>query len=221
MGNKHTSQTVEACQTKNVVDTHPIVVRPVTMVDPGIGNFSLCRDQVDYDFTVNCLILGDSAVGKTSMRTVLCSDEFTDTYKSTVGLDFSTVKFRGSSVYKVALWDSSGDKRYQSITYAYYKGTRLFLVMFDLSNIDSFEHLSKYLTDIQTHGSESAKILLIGNKSDLPNQVTLSQIQACCFKDVGYIEISLKTRQGLPELINKIGNLLHPECDNQDNNICK
>lgn len=213
MGNKSTSKSIENSMDKQpTIDREPMMKYGSRSMET--ENFTVCHDQEKHDFMVKLVILGDCTVGKSCLCKVLSVDEFTDTYTSTIGLEFSAVTLISSSStrYKVMLWDTTGDERYKNVVSSYYRATNLFIVMFDLSNKASFDHASTYLTDIQNHDCVTPNILLIGNKSDLANQVTPAHIKSSCFKDIEYIEISLKTRQGIPDLINKIGNLIQTRC---------
>eukprot|EP00477_Mikrocytos_mackini_P000654 GAHX01000701.1.p1 GENE.GAHX01000701.1~~GAHX01000701.1.p1 ORF type:complete len:220 (-),score=53.82 GAHX01000701.1:62-676(-) len=124
--------------------------------------------QNDIDFLFKILIIGDSAVGKSSLLLRFADDEYRSSYISTIGVDFKvkTVDINDKKV-KLQMWDTAGQERFRTITSAYYKGANGILLVFGYDDKDSFDHIKSWLEQIKSNASDDVQILLIGNKNDL------------------------------------------------------
>ena len=85
---------------------------------------------------------------------------------------------RSEKRIKVQIWDTAGQERYQSITTAYYHGANGFIVMFDLTNDESFIACRDWIHQIRDLSLEDAVIVLVGNKLDLTEQRVVTNEQA-------------------------------------------
>lgn len=95
--------------------------------------------EASFDYMFKILLIGNSAVGKTSFLFRYCDDTFTHAFVSTVGIDFKVkTVVRGSKRVKLQIWDTAGQERYRTITTAYYRGAMGFILMYDVTNEDSF-----------------------------------------------------------------------------------
>lgn len=122
--------------------------------------------QIDYMFKI--LIIGNSSVGKTSFLFRYADNSFTSAFVSTVGIDFKvkTVAQRDKKI-KLQIWDTAGQERYRTITTAYYRGAIGFILMYDITNEESFNSVQDWVTQIKTHSWDNAQVILVGNKSDM------------------------------------------------------
>jgi len=121
------------------------------------------------------LIIGNSAVGKTSFLFRYADDSYTSAFVSTVGIDFKvkTVQ-RNNKRVKLQIWDTAGQERYRTITTAYYRGAMGFLLMYDITNEDSFNAVQDWATQIKTYSWDSAQVMLVANKADMENERVVS-----------------------------------------------
>lgn len=117
------------------------------------GGQNATTDQ-NFDYMFKLLIIGNSSVGKTSFLFRYCDDSFTSAFVSTVGIDFKVkTVFRGDKRVKLQIWvrcgcdllvgswhlqDTAGQERYRTITTAYYRGAMGFILMYDITNEESF-----------------------------------------------------------------------------------
>lgn len=128
-------------------------------------------EQVDHIFKL--IIIGDSGVGKSCLLIRFADDKFTDSFISTIGVDFRfrTIRMDGRTV-KLQIWDTAGQERFRTITAAYYRGCDGILLVFDVTKRDSFESLDGWIEDIKryTGGSAPVPLLLIGNKADITDR---------------------------------------------------
>ncbi|ETE69393.1 Ras-related protein Rab-3D [Ophiophagus hannah] len=128
------------------------------------------KDAADqnFDYMFKLLIIGNSSVGKTSFLFRYADDSFTSDFVSTVGIDFKVkTVYRNEKRVKLQIWDTAGQERYRTITTAYYRGAMGFLLMYDISNQESFNAVQDWATQIKTYSWDNAQVILVGNKCDL------------------------------------------------------
>merc|ERR1712157_499578 len=125
----------------------------------------------DYDYLFKLVLIGDSGVGKSCLLLRFADDSFTDSYISTIGVDFRfrTVNIDMKTV-KLQIWDTAGQERFRTITSAYYRGAHGIIMVYDVTNSESFEHVEEWLSEVNRHASETTKKLLVGNKCDLESE---------------------------------------------------
>ncbi|XP_056466934.1 RAB3D, member RAS oncogene family, b [Gadus macrocephalus] len=128
------------------------------------------KDAADqnFDYMFKLLIIGNSSVGKTSFLFRYADDSFTSAFVSTVGIDFKVkTVFRNDKRIKLQIWDTAGQERYRTITTAYYRGAMGFLLMYDITNQESFNAVQDWATQIKTYSWDNAQVIMVGNKCDL------------------------------------------------------
>lgn len=135
------------------------------------------KDAADqnFDYMFKLLIIGNSGVGKTSFLFRYADDSFTSAFVSTVGIDFKVkTVFRRDKRVKLQIWDTAGQERYRTITTAYYRGAMGFLLMYDITNEESFNAVQDWLFQIKIHACSQTPIILVGNKSDRRSLATFN-----------------------------------------------
>jgi len=130
----------------------------------------------DYDYLFKLVLIGDSGVGKSCLLLRFADDAFTESYISTIGVDFRfrTVKV-GEKYVKLQIWDTAGQERFRTITSAYYRGADGIIMVYDVTNQESFDHVQDWLQEVNRYSSEGTCKLLIGNKSDRSDKVVSTQ----------------------------------------------
>ncbi|XP_071375062.1 LOW QUALITY PROTEIN: ras-related protein Rab-15-like, partial [Centroberyx affinis] len=131
-----------------------------------------------YDVLLRLLILGDSGVGKTCLLRRFTENEFHPSHISTIGVDFKmkTLEIDGIKV-RVQIWDTAGQERYQTITKQYYRRAQGIILVYDITNEPSFQHIVKWASDVDEYAPDKVQRILVGNKSDeeLNRHVTKEQ----------------------------------------------
>jgi len=132
--------------------------------------------STEYDFVFKILIIGDSAVGKSSLLLRFADDVYHDTFQPTIGVDFKirTIEQDGSIV-KLQMWDTAGQEKFKTITSAYYKGAQGIIVMFDLTDRNSFDNVKNWISESYKYNNCDAIRILVGNKCDLSNHRTVTR----------------------------------------------
>lgn len=149
------------------------------------------------------IFTGDSTVGKTSYVQGFVQNKFLDTYKNTVGVDFSTKvlshKKYGEKPVKLQIWDIAGQDRYICLTRVYYQNSDGCIIMFDLTNRKSFESVVQWKHDLDSKcildNGAMLPCLLLAGKCDLPGrQVEMNEIESVCqqYGFMSWIEVSSK-----------------------------
>ena len=119
------------------------------------------------DINLKILILGDCAVGKTSLLLRYTDDNFTESHVSTIGVEYKvkTIEMNGRSV-KLQIWDTSGQERFHSITKNFFRSADGVLFIYDITSKETFTNIKEWLKNAQEVENSFEKIL-IGNKCDL------------------------------------------------------
>mmetsp|Transcript_23046 Transcript_23046/g.49068 ORF Transcript_23046/g.49068 Transcript_23046/m.49068 type:complete len:206 (-) Transcript_23046:1066-1683(-) len=159
--------------------------------------------QRDYDYLFKLVLIGDSGVGKSCLLLRFADDAFTESYISTIGVDFRfrTVKVENKTV-KLQIWDTAGQERFRTITSAYYRGADGIIMVFDVTSTESFDHVNDWLKEVNRYAAEGTVKLLVGNKSDRTADKVVTEAQAKEFADelgIPFIETSAKSAKNVEE----------------------
>merc|ERR1712014_369616 len=151
----------------------------------------------EYDYLFKLLLIGDSGVGKSCLLLRFADDTYTESYISTIGVDFKirTIELDGKTV-KLQIWDTAGQERFRTIPSSYYRGAHGICVVYDVTDMDSFNNVKQWLQEIDRYACENVNKLLVGNKSDLTSKRAVSSEQGKEFADsigIEFLETSAKT----------------------------
>ncbi|EDR26644.1 GTP-binding protein yptV2, putative [Entamoeba dispar SAW760] len=163
--------------------------------------------------SVNVVIVGASAVGKTSLSNQLVNNIFSEDYTSTAGMDLfqDTMEMPDCSV-SLTLRDTCGQEQYKSLASQYYRETQGALIVYDITNRDSFDYLQDWIDDVSMYCPQGVKIVLVGNKVDLENDaraVTTAEGQQFA-SEGGYAffetsaKLNIKVEEAFRELVTRI-----------------
>merc|ERR1711934_984644 len=158
------------------------------------------------------VLLGDSAVGKSSLVLRFVRGQFFEYQESTIGAAFLTqnVSLNDYTV-KFEIWDTAGQERYHSLAPMYYRGAAAAVVVYDITNADSFSRAKSWVKELQRQGSPNIVIALAGNKCDLASKRKVEAAEATEYaKDNGlfFMETSAKTALNVEELFKAIAKKL-------------
>ncbi|MEI6094872.1 MAG: Rab family GTPase [Gammaproteobacteria bacterium] len=138
-------------------------------------------------------LFGDSGVGKTQVLSRWVNDSFNDQYTATIGMDFKTKTIKQS--LKFQIWDTAGQERYRTLIPTYFKGTHVFILVFSVTDQESFTNLQQHLATARPHISAETPIILLANKIDDIDNRTVTKEAAEQFAGenaLHYYEISAK-----------------------------
>ena len=184
--------------------------------------------NANYDEKVQLLIIGDMTVGKTSILTRFTENKFSQNYLATVGLDFFTKDVDFTNLnrrVRIKIWDSAGQERFRSLTQSFFRNANGIIIVYDISNYETFENLKYWIQSINTQlGDTEIHIIVIGNKEDLKREVNKEDAENFC-KEKGYkyFEVSAKEGKGIQEAINYLVEMVikSNSKNNKQNNTIK
>ncbi|KAL3897627.1 MAG: hypothetical protein SGPRY_013015, partial [Prymnesium sp.] len=131
------------------------------------------------------VFIGDQSVGKTSIISSFMYDTFDSHYASTIGIDFvsKSVPVDDGTV-RLQLWDTAGQERFRSLIPSYIRDSHVAVVVFDITNRETFNSTNKWIEDVRAQRGNDVVIVLVGNKTDLTanRQVTSAEIESCANK---------------------------------------
>ncbi|CAN8009475.1 ras-related protein Rab-1A [Ixodes scapularis] len=150
----------------------------------------------EYDYLFKLLLIGDSGVGKSCLLLRFADDTYTESYISTIGVDFKirTIELEGKTI-KLQIWDTAGQERFRTITSSYYRGAHGIIVAYDVTDQESFNNVKQWLQEIDRYACENVNKLLVGNKSDLTTKKVVDYTTAKEFADhlnIPFLETSAK-----------------------------
>mmetsp|Transcript_23366 Transcript_23366/g.20305 ORF Transcript_23366/g.20305 Transcript_23366/m.20305 type:complete len:137 (-) Transcript_23366:904-1314(-) len=129
-----------------------------------------------YDFIAKLLIIGDSGVGKTCLLLRFCENNFTTSHLATIGIDFKlkNIETQGKKI-KMQIWDTAGQERFKTITQTYYRGAMGIVLTYACNDMDSFNNVDSWMSQIKTHASHEVQMILVANKSDMPDRAVSTE----------------------------------------------
>ncbi|KAH3745306.1 ras family protein [Pelomyxa schiedti] len=148
----------------------------------------------EYDYLYKIVLIGDSGVGKSNLLSRFTRNEFNLETKSTIGVEFATrsVPCEGKTI-KAQIWDTAGQERYRAITSAYYRGAVGALLVYDISKVQTFRNIERWLTELRENADKNIVIMLVGNKADLRHLREVPTEEAKSFSEknsLSFIETS-------------------------------
>jgi len=169
----------------------------------------------EYDYLLKIVMIGDSGVGKSCLLKRFATNEFNDSYISTIGVDFEIqTLYIDNKTVKLQIWDTAGQERFHNITTSYYRGAHCIMLVYDVTNPDSFRNLNRWMGQIKNYASKGTQLLIVGNKADLTGSpsrvdfedafdyanVTSEQVE----KEVDVIETSAKSGYQVNQAFEKL-----------------
>ncbi|KAI9894861.1 MAG: hypothetical protein M1814_000081 [Vezdaea aestivalis] len=156
-----------------------------------------------YDYLFKLLLIGDSGVGKSCLLLRFADDTYTESYISTIGVDFKirTIELDGKTV-KLQIWDTAGQERFRTITSSYYRGAHGICVVYDVTDMESFNNVKQWLQEIDRYATEGVNKLLVGNKSDMSDKKVVEYTAAKEFADqlgIPFLETSAKNASNVEQ----------------------
>ena len=169
--------------------------------------------------TINCILIGDTEVGKSSFFLRYFKNEFNNTFLTTVGIDKETkiVKIK-DEVYRMTLWDTAGQERFRSLPLKYYQNADGVFLLFDLNNKESFNNINVWINDVKKNTKKSIRrnLFLIGNKIDLERKISKDEvIKLAKEHEMEYFEVSCKINMNICEVVNRMINLCFSNIENK------
>jgi small GTP-binding protein len=163
------------------------------------------------EFSYKVIILGPSAVGKTSLLNRFVHNEFELKYKLTIGVDFltKTIEYQPTKFIKLHIWDIGGQERFKFLHRSFYEGAAGALIVFDLSRQNTFSSMKTWLSEMRSIMTHDIPKVILGNKSDLISELgqivdrsdaeEYSKNEGCI-----YVETSAKTGENVEKAFSEL-----------------
>ena len=158
-----------------------------------------------YNLQFKTIVVGNAGVGKTCLIRRLTKNDFNGLHTLTIGveLDFKTLQVDGQEI-RLQLWDTAGMEKFRTITQAYYRGSILVFIVYDITDAKSFyEATTDWYQNVKKFTHNYASIVLIGNKCDQYRKraVTKEELKHAGERlGISYAEVSCATGEGVTEV---------------------
>ena len=163
-------------------------------------------DAENFDYLFKYIIIGDASVGKSNLLLRFAYGEFREEYQVTIGVEFGAknVKIRGQT-YRIQIWDTTGQENYRSITRNYYKNSACALLVYDITNRESFTNIKTWVDECKNQTAKTIFFVLVGNKSDLGDQREVTEEEGkelAVQLGIPFYESSAKTGENVEQIFN-------------------
>ncbi|KAF8820364.1 Ras family protein [Cardiosporidium cionae] len=180
------------------------IFKVVIIGNAGAGKSCLMHQFIESTSSSNCsgvlyqLINDDALVKKSSSQTI--------------GVEFGSklISLNGKQI-KLQLWDTAGQERYRSVTRSYYRGAVGALIVYDVSNQETYNHMINWLANARTLGRPDISIVIVGNKIDLKEDRHISFLQGSTLaleNETAFAETSALTGEGVEDVFLRVGQMI-------------
>jgi len=154
------------------------------------------------------LLIGDSAVGKSSLLLRFCDNAFQEGTVNLTSVDFKSknITIDGKTV-QLQVWDTAGQERFRTITSSFYRGAHGIIVVYDITDQGTFNNVKLWMQEIQRYASAGVCRMLVGNKVDLADRRVIEYNTAKEYADslsISFAETSAKTGQEVEKVFEKL-----------------
>jgi Ras-related protein Rab-2A len=180
------------------------------------------------DLTYKTIVIGDSGVGKSCLTVQAVHSKFEELYRATVGFEFMSFNIRiNKVVIKLQIWDTCGQEVYKSLITGLYRNSSLAIIIYSVTNKNSFQHVENWIKELKLNSSKNIKIILVGNKCDLVSERKISYQEGENLKKKHkldyFLEASAKTGNNAKNILIEAAKILYKGYSeiktNEENNI--
>ena len=166
------------------------------------------EEKKDSDMIIKLLLIGNTYVGKTMIVQKFIDNSFSKSTVSTIGVDLQSkiIDISGKKV-KYLIWDTAGEDRMKTMTYSYYRGCHVILVVYDVTERKSFQNVTTWVECIDKFAKSNVLRILVGNKTDLEDKRVITTEEGKKLAEengLKYYEISALKITGLHEMFEDI-----------------
>ena len=153
-------------------------------------------------YSKKIVLIGPSAVGKTSLVLYLLSGKYNPYSESTIGASFCSKLLEANDgiTDKVEIWDTAGQERYKSLVPMYYRNALGALIVYDVTNNKANEYVNQWIKELKKNADENIKIIVVGNKIDLLKTVEEKKL----FEEYKHFFVSAKTGENVENVFKEL-----------------
>ena len=179
-------------------------------------NFNMNGEVVSYKI----VLLGDSSVGKSCIMERYVNNNFDENSEVTIGASFATKDIlTKENKIKFEMWDTAGQERYKSLTPMYYRNAMGAIIIYDITNKETFTSAESWIKQIIKERGEKCKIILVGNKLDLENKRKVEKKIKTQFENIKYIEASAKSGKNVEKIFQTLADMMEVKDEKHKNVI--
>lgn len=183
-------------------------------------NDKMTTNTFEYKYLFKYIIVGDTGVGKSALTLRFTDDRFQPIHDLTIGVEFGTkiIDLNGTNI-KLQIWDTAGQEAFKSITRSYYKNVGGAILVYDISRRDTFNNITKWISDLNNNCDNKPTTLLIGNKIDLTARRTVTTEEGKKLAETHgfkFIETSVKNNINVCKAFELISQTLYEKLINGD-----
>lgn len=167
-----------------------------------------------YDYLAKIILLGPSGCGKSCILHRFVKGEWKVLSSQTIGVEFSSKIVKvGSTGVKLQLWDTAGQERFRSLTRGYYRGSAGVVLVYDITNRDSFRKLPEFMADIKALTPSTVSVVVVANKIDVEEEeehVTDAEVTEFCQREtnIPIVNASAYNGQNIDELFDRLTSMI-------------
>lgn len=168
------------------------------------------------ELVVKLLIVGNSAVGKTSLLLRYTEGRFSENHLPTIGIDFKIKKIHFDDIsLKMQIWDTAGQERFKTVTQSYFKGTHGVIFVYSCTDRESYDHIVSWMKQANSSAPQNSSKILVANKCDADEKARVVTTEegrelASQFK-LHFFETSAKTNENISEAFQCIAKMIKDE----------
>lgn len=178
-------------------------------LEPSNENYSLEETIKKTTYQFKIILLGTIAVGKTAILTRYISNLFEEEHKCTLRVESKSkiINMNDKEQAKLNIWDTCGDEKFRAITRQYYNDANGILLVYDVTNRQSFDDIILWEKEIKNNAPENAVLILVGNKTDNKSKRVITNQEGKKIADelgIFFIEVSAKNGDNIHFLFEKV-----------------
>ena len=172
------------------------------------------------------ILIGESSVGKTSIINRYIDNKFTNKFESTITVETKKKLYQidNDNIAELNIWDTAGEEKFRTITKQFYKDTHGALIVYDITNKESFERINFWLKDLIDFSPPDIIIYLIGNKIDLEKKREVEFNEGKKYSEENNIlfnEVSAKNGNNVSAIFDILSNKIFEKKKKEENNVNK
>ncbi|KHN75286.1 Ras-related protein Rab-4B [Toxocara canis] len=172
----------------------------------------MASTDTNYNYLLKFLIIGNAGTGKSCIMHQFIENKFKADSAHTIGVEFgSRMVVLGGKKVKLQIWDTAGQERFRSVTRSYYRGAAGALLVYDITNRESYNALQQWLIEARNLASAHIVVVLVGNKKDLQDDRQVMFLEASQFaqeNDLAFMETSALNGENVEETFLKCAKII-------------